>query len=152
VQRWSGLSRLGAELAEMRPELRTFHDEAGNELFDLPDAPLPDPDTPAPVRFLPAFDNLLVSHADRTRLISDEHRSRVISGSEVRPTILVDGFVRGVWSLETSKADKSVTLTIRQYEKIADADRDALADEGARLLAFAAPDAETRLEFVEPGS
>ncbi|REE97241.1 winged helix DNA-binding domain-containing protein [Thermomonospora umbrina] len=148
VQVWSGLTRLAERVEGMRGELRTFRDEAGRELFDLPDAPLPDGDVPAPVRFLPEFDNLVVGHADRTRLMPDEHRRRVITGSWVRATFLVDGFVRGVWDIGDD-GDRA-TLTLRQYERLAPADREALAEEGLRLLAFAAPDRTHDIAFVPP--
>lgn len=137
VQTWSGLTRLKAPLEALKPELRTFRDEAGNELFDLPDAPLPPGDTSAPVRFLPEYDNLLLSHADRTRVIADEHRSKVfLSAARVRATFLVDGFVRGAWKIEKSK--RSAALVIEPFEGLAKQDRDALAEEGERLIRFVA--------------
>jgi Winged helix DNA-binding domain len=84
LQTWSGLRRVDPAMAavaeavaeRLRPGLRVFHDEAGRELFDLPDAPRPDETTPAPVRFLPEFDNLMVAHADRCRVMTDEHRKQ----------------------------------------------------------------------------
>ena len=76
AQEWSGLTRLGEVFERLRPGLVVFHDQRGRELFDLPDAPRPDPDTPAPVRFLPQFDNVMLGHADRTRIVSDGVRQR----------------------------------------------------------------------------
>ncbi|MFF9510116.1 DNA glycosylase AlkZ-like family protein [Streptomyces sp. NPDC014724] len=87
VQAWCGLTRLGEVVAEMRAELRHHSGPDGRDLIDLAGAELPDPETPAPVRLLPAFDNALLGHADRTRVISDEDRKRVMPGqAQVRPT------------------------------------------------------------------
>jgi hypothetical protein len=85
MQTWAGLTRLREAFERLRPQLVTFRDEHGVELFDLPDAPRPDADTPAPPRFLPEFDNLLLSHADRTRVVSAEYKGRTWQGN-VRPT------------------------------------------------------------------
>jgi hypothetical protein len=137
VQVWSGLTRLREAMERLRPGLVTFRDEGGAELFDLPDAPRPDPETPAPSRFLPEFDNLILSHADRTRVIAEEHRRRIASKNGMVPgTVLVDGFVRGTWRIARSRA--SATLRIEPFDRLGPADRAALTDEGARLLTFAA--------------
>jgi Winged helix DNA-binding domain len=85
VQTWSGLTRLGDVIERIRPRLRIFRDERGKELFDLPDAPMPDSDTPAPPRFLPEFDNLILSHADRTRVIAEEYRKAIASKNGMVP-------------------------------------------------------------------
>ncbi len=96
VQTWSGLTRLGEVVDRLQPCLSTFRDERGRELFDLLDAPRPDLDTPAPARFLPEFDNLILSHGDRTRVIADEYRKAIASKNGMVPaTFLVDGFVQG---------------------------------------------------------
>jgi len=142
IQTWSGLTRLREATERLRPQLRSFRDEHGHELFDLPDAPRPDPDTPAPPRFLPEFDNLLLSHADRTRVVSDEHRRRTMTINGVIPgSVLLDGIFCGQWTIKRQRG--AATLIIDPFEPLLQQDRNALADEGARLLAFAAAAAES---------
>ncbi len=146
LQTWSGLTRLASVVKELRPELVVFRDEQGRELFDLPDAPRPDPSTPAPVRFLPEFENSLISYADRTRIMAEAHRSRLWTANGIFPgTILVDGFVRGSWKISQDK--EAATLRITEWEPVSAAHREELAEEGARLLAFAAPQAKPVVEF-----
>ena len=112
VQTWSGLASLKTVVEALRPQLRVFRDERRKELFDLPDAPRPAEDTPAPPRFLPEFDNLLLSHADRSRVLADEHRNLVkVQGNlRVRATFLVDGFVGGTWRTERKRATATLFL------------------------------------------
>ena len=113
----------------MKPSLRVYRDERGRELLDLPDMPLPDADTPAPVRFLPEYDNLLLSHQNRTRVIPDKYHAHVfLTGLRVRATILVDGFVAGGWKIEKTK--DTATLVIEPFEPLTKPIRDALAEEG----------------------
>jgi Winged helix DNA-binding domain len=143
---WSGLGGLREIFERLRPRLVTFRDEGGRELFDVPGAPLPDPETPAPPRFLPAFDNALLSHADRTRIISDEHR-KLLSEDRLMRGVLLDGFACGTWRTERTRA--KATLVIEPFEPLPEEDRGALAEEGARLLGFVAPDAgETEVRFA----
>lgn len=144
VQAWCGLTRLAEIVDRLRPRLRVFRTDDGKELFDLPDAPRPDPDTPAPVRFLPEFDNLLLSHADRTRVISDEYRKRISTRNGIAPaTILVDGVMCGRWKIIRDK--QKSTLDIEPFERLSGPDRAALSEEGVRLLRFAElPDGEVR--------
>jgi hypothetical protein len=138
VQSWSGLTRLVDVVDGLRPQLCTFRDERGAELFDLPDAPRPGPDTPAPPRFLPEYENLLLSHADRSRFLPDGERVPLPPGLGARTgTLLVDGFVRAIWSIRRSGA--AAMLQITPFDRLAD--RDAIREEGARLLGFAAADA-----------
>ncbi len=100
AQQWSGTTRLGEVFEALRPQLVTFRSEAGKELFDLPDAPRPDSGTPVPVRFLPEFDNVLLAHADRRRIIADDRLGVVIGG---KPTVLVDGYVVATWSVSKDR-------------------------------------------------
>jgi len=136
---WSGFTGVAEVLERLRPRLRTFRDEQGRELFDLPDAPRPDPETPAPVRLLPEYDNLLLSHADRTRVIADEDRRRVFD----RGAVLVDGYVRGAWKLERASRSET-TLVVEPFVALADQDREAVEAEGRRLLELVAADAQWR--------
>src|SRR4029077_1867676 len=101
VQTWSGLGGLRDALERLRPRLRVDRDERDRQLFDVPDAPLPDAGLPAPPRLLPQFDNLLLSHADRSRVLPPEHRARVMT-SLGQPMFLIDGFVAGTWKRERS--------------------------------------------------
>jgi hypothetical protein len=129
---WSGLRVVdfAAALDALEP-LRRFREEDGKELLDLPRAPLPAADTPAPVRFLPKWDNLLLGHADRRRVISDEHRKVVVAkNGDVAPTFLVDGFVAGIW-----KAEKGRVL-VEPFAPLPRSARHELDDEAARLEAW----------------
>ncbi len=141
-QAWSGLRGAASLFDELRPKLQTFRDERKRELFDLARAVHPDEDTAAPVRFLPEFDNLLLAHADRARIIADEFRPRVVTKNlRVLATFLVDGFVAGTWSI--ARKTKSATLTITPFVKLSRADRAALIDEGEQMVRFAEADAKT---------
>jgi hypothetical protein len=104
VSEWSGLRVRDLEpaLDSLEP-LARFRDERGRELIDLPRAPRPAADTPAPVRLMPRFDNLILSHKDRNRVLADEHRGLVIEGGWVKSTFLVDGFVAGTWEVEDGR-------------------------------------------------
>ncbi len=128
IQAWSGLTRLREPVESL--DLRTFHDESGVVLYDLPDAPLPDPDTPAPVRLLAFFDNLVLSHFDRSRVMTDEVRKLICIGAMTKPTVLVDGMVCGTWTLDGDR------VVIEQFTRLSARDRDAVAEEAVRLLAF----------------
>jgi hypothetical protein len=149
MQTWSGLPGLKEVFEAMRDELVVRRDYKKRELFDLPDAPNPNESTPAPPRFLPEYDNLLLSHRDRTRVLAEEYRSRVyLPGLRVRATILVDGFVQGAWSVE--KKGREATLTIEPFAPISGEDRGLLVEEGERLARFLEPDASSHgVEFIE---
>ncbi|NUS09281.1 MAG: winged helix DNA-binding domain-containing protein [Nonomuraea sp.] len=130
VQMWSGLTRLRPVIESM-PLLRKYQDTEGRVLYDLPDAPLVPEDAPAPVRFLPWFDNLIVAFADRGRLMTPEQRAQVCVGAVIHPTFLVGGTVGGMWDL------KDGVLTIEPFHPLSDDVMGELAGEGTRLMAFA---------------
>ena len=136
IRTWSGLTGLGPAVERLRPTLRTFRDVHGRELLDVADGLLPDPDTPAPPRFLPDYDNAVLAHADRTRILADPDRRRVLKPK----TFLVDGFVQGTWRLIRGRG--LITIEVAPFGPIAGEDRIALAEEGMRLLSFIAGDEE----------
>jgi hypothetical protein len=131
---WSRLTGLGEVLDRLRPRLRTFRDPSGRELFDLPDAPRPVADTPAPPRFLPEYDNVLLSHGDRTRFISAEHRAMLSSTAPIHGSVLSDGSGCATWWIDRSGGRS--TLVITHVPRLAKRRISALAAEGRRLLRF----------------
>jgi uncharacterized protein YcaQ len=136
VQSWSGLTGLAAVLKSLRPDLRVLRSADGTELYDLPGAPLPSEDSPAPVRFLPEYDNVLLAHQDRARVLPPEYRTEVYRpGGRVRPVVLIDGFVGGVWGVRKENAGRS-RLTVELFTAPGKRVRDEVAGEAARLLAF----------------
>ncbi|MFD7093585.1 winged helix DNA-binding domain-containing protein [Streptomyces xanthophaeus] len=127
LRAWCGLAGLPAAVTALRPELVTFRDERGRELLDLPGAPRPDPDTPAPVRFLPAFDNAVLGYQDRSRIIDDAHRGLSVAGERV---VLVDGRVAATWTLDAG------VVVVSPLGPLSRADRTALTEEGQELASF----------------
>ncbi|MFE0268016.1 winged helix DNA-binding domain-containing protein [Nocardiopsis alba] len=150
VQAWSGLTRLKAVVEGMRDRLVSFHDERGVELFDLPEAPRPGPDVPAPPRFLYDFDNLLRAHADRSRVISDEGLRRIAVRNGMPPaTVLVDGAVAATWRVLRGTAP---VVEVAPFAPLPSGEAERVAEEGLALLAFLRPDRDDgRIEFVTPG-
>ena len=139
VRIWSRLTGLREVIERLRPRLLTFRDERGRELFDLPDAPRPDPETPAPPRFLPEYDNILLSHDDRGRIVGDNRSLSTPAGRGGElGSVLVDGFLGGKWRITRERG--RATLSIETDGFWSTADRLAVAEEGARLLAFMAAD------------
>ena len=138
VQVWSWLTGMREVLERLRPRLRTFRDEKGRELFDVPDAPYPDPGTPAPVRFLPEYDNIALSHDDRTRVIDRKFTEDIW----MRGSILVDGFIRGTWRIDTKRGES--ILKIGPFDSLTASDRADVAAEAELLAGFLVPDARTR--------
>jgi winged helix DNA-binding protein len=142
AQAWSGLTGLADVVDRLRPRLRSFRDERGRELFDLPTAPRPDAATEAPPRFLPEFDNVLLAYRDRSRILAPEHRSRAFgSGALMTGTVLIDGFAGARW--KTQRTDGVTTLMIEAFGRVTKQDRSSVIDEGRRFLAFAANDTST---------
>ncbi|MFI0447010.1 winged helix DNA-binding domain-containing protein [Actinomadura sp. 6N118] len=127
LRAWCGLAGLPNAVAAVREELIAFRDERGRELLDLPDAPRPDPDTPAPVRFLPAFDNAILGYHDRSRIIDDAHRGLSVTGARV---VLVDGRVSATWDV------KDGTVVVTPLRRFSRADRTAVAEQGRELASF----------------
>ena len=151
IQAWSGLTRLHEAVEGVKPELAVFRDEKGNELLDLPESSLPSADIEAPPRFLPEFDNLILSHADRTRIVPDEYRRYIfLSAGRVRATFLLDGFVAGTWKIE--KAKDVARLVVEPFKPLSRIDRDALVEEGERLVRFVEEDSAVfEVQVVEYG-
>ena len=138
AQNWSGVRNLKPVFTSLRRKLEVFYDEQGRELFDLPGAPRPHDDTPAPVRLIPGFDNLILGHADRSRIIAGEHRARVVTKNlQVLPTFLVDGFVAGTWDIKVVK--RTWTVTISPFRKLPSKVCKALVEESESLVSFVAP-------------
>jgi hypothetical protein len=150
VQSWSGLTGLRPVVESMLADLCTFSDEEGNELFDLADAPRPDPDTPAPPRFLPVFDNVLLAHADRRRVLSETHRKLLFgTAALLEGTILIDGYVGARWKIAQQRM--KAVLNVEPFTSLPSRDRTAIFEEGARLLTFALPSMEAQeIRFTKP--
>lgn len=150
AQTWLGLSRLAPTFEDLRPRLAIFRSEDGGELFDLPDAERPSGETEAPVRFLGEFDNVLLAHEDRTRIMPADHKRRLYTTNGVmRAAVLIDGFTAGRWRIEDGKAES--LLRIELFDKASKPIARALAEEGEGLLAFAAKHAagDIRIEVAE---
>jgi hypothetical protein len=134
---WAGVPPSALEPAVESMTLRRFRDERGRELLDLPGAPLPDPDTPAPVRFLPTWDATLLIHTRRTLIMPEAYRPLVFSTKTPQsvPTFLIDGAVAGTWKYEGGK------ISLNPFEKLDRATRIELEEEAGRLAAFHAENA-----------
>ncbi|MFF7148997.1 winged helix DNA-binding domain-containing protein [Streptomyces jietaisiensis] len=133
LRAWCGLAGLPAAVKAVRGELVSFRDMRGRELLDLPDAPRPDPDTPAPVRFLPAFDNAVLGYRDRGRIIDEAHLGLSVAGHRV---VLVDGRVSATWTVRGER------LRVSPLRPLSPAEREAVHAESRELAAFLDAEAE----------
>lgn len=148
IATWSGLRGIKAALERMHADVIWLPDDRGRALVDVPDGILPDPETPTPVRLLPEYDNILLSHADRTRIISDGDRPFVLTrAGQVGGTVLLDGFVRAVW--RTVPGDGAETLTVRPLRWLTRANKEEVEREALALLDFASGGSTHRVEFEE---
>jgi hypothetical protein len=146
ISTWCGLAGLREVTDRLRPRLRTFRDESGRELLDVPEAPLPDPDSPAPPRFLPGLDNVFLSHHDRARIIDPDLRVAILKNEwSIRP-VLIDGFIRAKWT--TTRDRSGIVLAVEPYEPLSQPDVEAVTSEGARLLDLMAPRDTHEIRFV----
>jgi len=142
MQTWSYLPNLQPAFDQLKADLVCYRDERGRELFDVAQLDIEAADVPAPVRFLPEFDNLLLAHQDRTRVMPRAFRSQVyLPGLRVAATVLIDGFVAATWTTERVK--QTATVIVAPFEALADPSRAALEREGERLASFVEPDAQT---------
>jgi hypothetical protein len=132
IGQWAGIPRVAPIAASLgRQSLRTFRNEQGRILYDLPRAPLPPADTTAPVRLIPRFDDLVLSHADRSRILGDVPPSRIVTNNGlVHATILVDGFVAGTWQLDKGR------VTLEPFAPLRRSEQRALREEIERLETF----------------
>ena len=149
VGTWCRLTGLRDVVDRLRPRLRTFRDARGRELFDLPEAPRPDPETPAPPRFLPEYDNVVLSHDDRTRIVPEHRRAPLArAGGVGHGRVLHDGFVCAMWRLRRDDARSTATLDVTLAERLPKRAVASIEAEGRRYLRFAVPAAERREVLV----
>ena len=139
MRAWSGLRNLRPVIARLRPALRSYRDEAGRELLDVPDGVFAEPEAPAPVRFLPEFDNAFLSHAERSRITGDDRWNAAYARQGV---ILADGFFAGSWRLPRvpGRPPRLDIVTNAAYDGLPHTARAEVEEEGRRLAAFLRPD------------
>jgi hypothetical protein len=150
IRAWSWLTRVRPVVERLRQRLRTFRDDRGRELFDVPDGRLPDPEADAPIRFLPEYDNVLLSHRDRRRILPEDRPPPLGVGDGARMgSFLVDGFVAGTWRLAGRRGDPDpVVLELSPWAPLAKRDSLALEAEAHGLLAFLVPDRKTEVRLA----
>ena len=147
VQAWCGLTRLREVTESM--ELRRYRSDDGIELLDVPDGSLTDPDTPAPARFLPEYDNVTLSHADRSRVIGDDSVQPLQAGpGGWVGTVLIDGLVSATWAAR--RVAEVMALEIRTARRLAPPEQEDVEREGRSLLSFLAPDRDHDVRLTGP--
>ena len=146
IRVWSWLTGLREVVDRLRPRLRTFRDDAGRELFDVEDGLIADEDLPAPIRFLPQYDNVFLSHDDRSRILTD-----AVSVPDLawRGGVLVDGFVAAAWRIDRDRRRAAMTVTLAQ--PVTADQRVEIEREGERLQAFLAPDSDREIRVLAAG-
>jgi len=149
MRAWSGLA-MRAAFERLRPKLKIFRDQNGHELFDLPQAPRPDGEIRVPVRLLPDYDNILLGHSDRTRIMPHgKHLGMFSSNGVTQGSVLVDGFVRAMWKPGTQEGAATVVVTpfVKLLPKV---EQSPIAEEAMKLLGFLAPGAKHEVRFAKP--
>ena len=142
IQAWSGLTGLGPVVKKMSEQLVKYRDESGRELIDLPNQQLPDPSVYAPVRFLPEWDTAILGFADRSRILPAHYLERIYTKNGIfKPTVLVDGFVAGLWKITRNAASDIAQLDVELFEPIDRKIKSEIEREGEQLLAFVEPQA-----------
>ncbi len=148
MQNWSGLQGLKPIFEQLEDELVTFKDERKRTLYDLPDAPRPPAETKVPVRYLADYDNAILGHQDRTRIVADEHRKGMVTKNLMVPaTFLMDGFVAGTWKTEIKR--KVATLNLTPFIKLTKTVQKQLEREGKKLLKFVEPEAKESVVAID---
>ncbi|SFF07160.1 Winged helix DNA-binding domain-containing protein [Paenibacillus catalpae] len=146
MQAWSGLTRLKEYFERLRPQLITFQDEHGNELFDVPDAPRPDAGVDPPARFLGEFDQMLLGIADRSRIMDHTYAKRIFTANGIlRSTILLNGYIEGIWSIVRDR--RKAALIVDPFRALTKEEQHELTQEGQKLLEFAAEGFDHEIRF-----
>lgn len=143
IRAWSGLGGIGAVVDGLQPQLRLYRDEAGRKLYDVPGGAFADAAAPAPVRFLPEYDNVFLGHADRSRIMDTVTFGPAFAHSG---SFFADGFLAGAWKLR--KAKREGTLLVEPRRRLGASERREVAREAEELLLFLVPDGRRRLQLV----
>lgn len=134
-QTWSGMTGLKSQLAAELRNLVRYRSESGEILYDLPGLPICEAEGVSPLRFLPEYDNILIAHKDRRRILPEAHRKKVLaSAGRVLSTVLVDGFVAGIWKAQKTRL--AANLRVSLFERQSTAVLEQIEDEGQRLIRF----------------